>query len=104
MKNMRPEDLRSAAEQLKYARTEDMVDIGAKIANSTPEEIAAMRARADTQITYELNAAQMLKQQVFTNVASSNFFCQAIFFLITSFFFFNKVIFFIKNKENCNLI
>ncbi|KAF8403407.1 hypothetical protein HHK36_011510 [Tetracentron sinense] len=63
MKNMRPEDLRNAAEQLKYARTEDMVDIGEKMANATPEEIAAMRARANGQITYELSAAQMLKKQ-----------------------------------------
>ncbi|KAJ4979523.1 hypothetical protein NE237_010303 [Protea cynaroides] len=63
MKNMRPEDLRNAAEQLKYARTEDMIDIGSKMANATPEEIAAMRGRADAQITYELNAAQMLKKQ-----------------------------------------
>ncbi|XP_043701966.1 outer envelope protein 61-like [Telopea speciosissima] len=63
MKNMRPEDLRNAAEQLKYARTEDMMDIGSKMANATPEEITTMRARAEAQITYELNAAQMLKKQ-----------------------------------------
>lgn len=64
MKNMRPEDLRNAAEQLKYARPEEMEDIGKKMANATPEEIAAMRARADSQLTYELNAALMLKNQV----------------------------------------
>ncbi|XP_042490917.1 outer envelope protein 61-like [Macadamia integrifolia] len=63
MKNMKPEDLRNAAEQLKYARTEDMIDIGSKMATAKPEEIAAMRAHADSQITYELNAAQMLKKQ-----------------------------------------
>lgn len=64
MKNMRPEDLRNAAEQLKYARPEEMEDIGKKMANATPEEIAAMRARADSQLTYELNSALMLKNQV----------------------------------------
>lgn len=63
MKNMRPEDLRNAAEQLKYARPEEMEDIGKKMANATPEEIAAMRARADSQLTYELNSALMLKNQ-----------------------------------------
>ncbi|XP_043692978.1 outer envelope protein 61-like [Telopea speciosissima] len=63
MKNMRPEDLRNAAEQLKYARTEDMIDMGSKMANASPEEMATMRARADAQIKYELNGAQMLKKQ-----------------------------------------
>ncbi|KAJ4970507.1 hypothetical protein NE237_003606 [Protea cynaroides] len=63
MKNMRPQDLKNAAEQLKYARTEDMIDIGSKMANSSPEEIAAMRARAEAQITYELNGAQLLKKK-----------------------------------------
>ncbi|XP_077240989.1 outer envelope protein 61-like isoform X2 [Tasmannia lanceolata] len=63
MKNMRPEDMRNAAEQLKHARTEDMVEISEKIAKATPEELTAMRARVDAQVTYELNAAQMLKKQ-----------------------------------------
>ncbi|KAK1354503.1 Outer envelope protein 61 [Heracleum sosnowskyi] len=63
MKNMRPEDLKHAAEQMKYARPDDMAEIGEKMANATPEEFATMRARADAQATYELNAAQMLKKQ-----------------------------------------
>lgn len=65
MKSMRPEDLKQAAEQLKHARPEDMAEIGEKMANATPEEIAAMRSRVDAQVTYELNAAQVLKKQVF---------------------------------------
>lgn len=64
MKNVRPEDLRHAAEQLKHTRPEEMAEIGEKMAKSTPEEIAAMRAHADAQVTYELSAAQMLKNQV----------------------------------------
>ncbi|KAF6169928.1 hypothetical protein GIB67_034320 [Kingdonia uniflora] len=63
MKNMKPEDLRNAAEQLKYARSEDMAEVGKKLAGATPEEIASMSARADAHVTYELNAAQMLKKQ-----------------------------------------
>ncbi|XP_078439761.1 tetratricopeptide repeat (TPR)-like superfamily protein [Wolffia australiana] len=63
MKNMRPEDMRSAAEQLKQTRIEDMVEIGEKMAKATPEEIAAMHAHADSQISYKLSASEMLKKQ-----------------------------------------
>lgn len=64
MKNMRPEDLKIAAEQLKHTRPEEMAEIGEKMANAKPEEIAAMHARVDAQITYEMNAAQLLKKKV----------------------------------------
>ncbi|PWA98007.1 outer envelope protein 61 [Artemisia annua] len=56
-------DLRRAAEQLKYTRPDKMAEIGAKMANATPEELASMRSRADAQINYQLNATQMLKQK-----------------------------------------
>jgi len=65
MKNLRPEDLKRAAEQLKHTRTEDMVEISEKVAKAKPEEIAAMKAHADAQISYETSAAQMLKQEVY---------------------------------------
>ncbi|KAK9050761.1 hypothetical protein SSX86_030269, partial [Deinandra increscens subsp. villosa] len=63
MKNMKPEDLRRAAEQLKYTQPDQMAEIGAKMANATPEEFASMSSRADSQINYQLNAAHMLKQK-----------------------------------------
>lgn len=65
MKNMKPEDVRQAAEQMSNRRAEDMVKVSEKLANSTPEEIASMKSFADAQVSYELSAAKMLKQQVF---------------------------------------
>lgn len=64
MKNMRPEDLKMAAEQMKHVRPEEMSQIGEKMANASPEEFASMRAHADAQMAYELNAAEFLKKQV----------------------------------------
>lgn len=71
MKNLRPEDMRTAAEQLKHTRVEDMVDIGEKMAKATPEELAAMHAHADSQISYKLSAAEMLKKQVFSSFSDA---------------------------------
>ncbi|KAH7661652.1 Peptidyl-prolyl cis-trans isomerase Fpr3/Fpr4-like protein [Dioscorea alata] len=73
MKNMRPEDFRHAAEQLKHTRAEDMAEIRDKIANAKPEEIAAMKAQADAHISYQLDAAEMLKKQ------GNEFHCQGKF-------------------------
>ncbi|XP_027346157.1 outer envelope protein 61 isoform X2 [Abrus precatorius] len=63
MNNMSAEDFKHAAEQLKHTRPEEMADIGEKMANATPDEVAAMRARVDTQIKYQLSAAETLKKQ-----------------------------------------
>ncbi|CAO2825045.1 unnamed protein product [Amaranthus hypochondriacus] len=63
MKNIGPEDLRMAAEHMKHVPPEEMVQIGEKMVRASPEEIASMHAHADAQMTYELNAAEMLKQQ-----------------------------------------
>ncbi|KAK1310564.1 hypothetical protein QJS10_CPA08g00013 [Acorus calamus] len=63
MKNFRPEDLRQASEQLKHTPPEEMVKISEKISSSKPEEIAAMQAQAEAHLSYELNAAEMLKSQ-----------------------------------------
>ena len=41
-----------------------MAEIGAKMANATPNEFASMQSRVDAQISYQLNAAQMLKQKI----------------------------------------
>ncbi|KAL3620234.1 hypothetical protein CASFOL_035146 [Castilleja foliolosa] len=63
MQNLRPEDFKLAAEQLKHTRPEDMAEIGEKMAKASPEELAAMRSRMDAQVSYEINAAEMLKKQ-----------------------------------------
>ncbi|XP_045829382.1 outer envelope protein 61 [Trifolium pratense] len=63
MKNMNTEDFKLAAEQLKHTRPEEMAEIGQKMANASPDEVAAMRAHADAQMKYQLNAAEMLKKQ-----------------------------------------
>ncbi|MBA0564933.1 hypothetical protein Golob_009839 [Gossypium lobatum] len=57
--------MRLAAEQLKHTQPEEMAEIGEKMTNALPEEIAAMpmRTHAVAQISYELSAAQMLKNQ-----------------------------------------
>ncbi|GJZ62165.1 hypothetical protein Tco_0618302 [Tanacetum coccineum] len=64
MEKMNHEDLRRAAEQLKYTRADEMDEIGAKMANATPDELASMRSQSYAHINYHLNAAQMLKQKV----------------------------------------
>lgn len=63
MQNLRTEDFKNAAEQLKHTRPEEMAEIGEKMANASPEELNAMRARMDAQVSYEVNAAEMLKTQ-----------------------------------------
>ncbi|PIN07310.1 hypothetical protein CDL12_20124 [Handroanthus impetiginosus] len=63
MQNLRPEDFKQAAEHMKHTRPEEMAEIGEKMAKASPEEIAAIRARMDAQVSYEINAAEMLKKQ-----------------------------------------
>ncbi|CAH1426920.1 unnamed protein product [Lactuca virosa] len=67
MKYMKVEDFRHAGEQLKSTRPDEMAEIGEKMANATPEELAAMHSRVYAHLTYELNAAQMLKKQEANN-------------------------------------
>ena len=69
MKNMNPQDFKMAAEQLKHTRPEEMAEIGQKMANASPEEVAAMRAHADAQVKYQLSGAEMLKNQVGSNIS-----------------------------------
>ncbi|CAI9287533.1 unnamed protein product [Lactuca saligna] len=64
MKYMKAEDLRHAAEQLKSTRPDEMAEIGEKMANAIPKELASIRSRVDANLTYELNATQMLKKQL----------------------------------------
>ncbi|GJU77817.1 putative reverse transcriptase domain-containing protein [Tanacetum coccineum] len=71
MEKINHEDLRRAAEQLKYTQPDEMVEIGAKMANATLDELASMRSQADAQINYHLNAAQMLKQKVLATEAKN---------------------------------
>ncbi|GAB2227703.1 hypothetical protein Droror1_Dr00009530 [Drosera rotundifolia] len=47
VKNLSTEDLKFAAEQFKHTRPEEMVEISEKMANASPQELAAMRACAD---------------------------------------------------------
>ncbi|GKA86191.1 outer envelope protein 61-like protein [Tanacetum coccineum] len=68
MEKMNHEDLRRAAEQLKYTRADEMDEIGAKMANATPDELASMRSQSYAHINYHLNAAQMLKQKAKNNL------------------------------------
>ncbi|CAA2969333.1 outer envelope 61 [Olea europaea subsp. europaea] len=63
MKSLRPEDLKQAAEQFKHTRPEEMAEISEKMAKASPDDIASMRARMDAQVSYEINAAEMLKKQ-----------------------------------------
>jgi len=41
-----------------------MRDMTEKLANTTPEEFAAMKAQADAQMSYAISGAKMLKKQV----------------------------------------
>ncbi|KAK4255317.1 hypothetical protein QN277_008330 [Acacia crassicarpa] len=63
MKNMRPEDFKLAAEQLKHTHSEQMAEIGEEMADATPEEIEAMCALAYALMKYEINEAEMLKRK-----------------------------------------
>ena len=61
---MKAEDLRRAAQQMNQTRPEDMRDMTEKLANTTPEEFAALKAQADAQMSYAISGAKMLKKQV----------------------------------------
>ncbi|XP_047061692.1 outer envelope protein 61-like [Lolium rigidum] len=63
MRNMRPEDFKRAAQQLNHTTPEEILCMTDKIANAKPEELAAMKAQADAQMSYAIAGAKMLKQQ-----------------------------------------
>ncbi|XP_073301134.1 outer envelope protein 61 [Primulina huaijiensis] len=63
MQSLRPEDFKFAADRLKHTRPEEMAEIGERMARTSPDELASMRSRMDAQVSYEINAAEMLKKQ-----------------------------------------
>ncbi len=65
MKNMRTEDLKYAAEQMRNIPPEQIANISARVARSSPEELAALRTQAEAQQSYYMQGALSLKNQVF---------------------------------------
>ncbi|KAK4492302.1 hypothetical protein RD792_003105 [Penstemon davidsonii] len=63
LNSLLPEDFKQAAEQLKHTSPEELAEIREKMATASPEELASMRARMDSHMSYEVNAAEMLKKQ-----------------------------------------
>ena len=76
---MKAEDLRRAAQQMNQARPEDMRDMTEKLANTTPEEFAALKAQADAQMSYAISGAKMLKKQVSEKKCASHSFSTFLF-------------------------
>lgn len=63
MKNMRTEDLKYAAEQMRNIPPEQIANISARVARSSPEELAALRTQAEAQQSYYMQGALSLKNQ-----------------------------------------
>ncbi|XP_073141405.1 outer envelope protein 61 [Henckelia pumila] len=63
MQSLRPEDFKFAADRLKHTRPEEIAEIGERMARTSPDELASMRSRMDAHVSYEINAAEMLKKQ-----------------------------------------
>lgn len=64
MKNIRPEDLKFAAQQMRNIPPEEIANLSSRVASATPEELAAMQSQSDAQRAYVLQGSQSLKIQV----------------------------------------
>lgn len=63
MKNIRPEDLKFAAQQMRNIPPDEIADMSSRVARATPEELAAMQSQSAAQRAYVLQGSQSLKNQ-----------------------------------------
>ena len=64
MKNIRPEDLKFAAQQMRNIPPDEIANMSSRVASATPEELAAMQQQSEAQRAYVLQGSQSLKHQV----------------------------------------
>uniref|UniRef100_A0A0E0KQW9 Uncharacterized protein n=1 Tax=Oryza punctata TaxID=4537 RepID=A0A0E0KQW9_ORYPU len=63
IKNLIPDDIRRAGEQMNRTNTEDMLDMSRKLAGANPEELAAMKVQAEQRMSYVVSSAKAPKNQ-----------------------------------------